>query len=334
MEEHVKPAPETSYDQRLQTIALVVGVIIMGAKLVGWYITQSTAILSDALESVVNLTAGAFSLYALWLAARPRDKNHPYGHGKVEFFSALNEGILIAVAGLLILYESISGFWNPHALNKLDLGLVLTAAGGLGNYIMGWILEQKGKERRSLALEAEGKHLKSDAYSSLGLILGLGVILLTNWIWLDNVLGLIFGLIILYTGYQLVRRSAAGMMDEADEEVLLILEKALQEIRRPEWIDLHNIRVIRYGRMWHIDAHLTLPWYWSVQEAHFEMERFNQELNEHLKEDVECFIHLDPCMPSSCKICQIQECPHRKEPAQEVIPWNRYNLVRNRQHGR
>lgn len=333
MEERQRKTPDTLADQRLQAWVLAGGVLIMAVKLYGWWITDSNAILSDALESFVNIGAGSFSLFALWWASQPRDRDHPYGHGKVEFLSALVEGVLILVAGGGIAVKSGYNLFYPLELRALDTGLILAAFGGLANYGMGWVMVRSGRKRNSLALEAEGRHLKSDAYSSAGLVLGVGIVLLTGWWWMDNVLGLAFGVMIAVTGVRLIRRSTAGILDEADDAALEAIRKKLNELRKPQWIDVHNMRLIRYGRAWHVDAHLTLPWYWDLRRGHDEAEELDLAMNRALDQDVEFFIHLDPCLPSSCPLCTV-DCPHRQSPFERKLEWTQDSLRSNRRHGR
>ncbi|MCB9082287.1 MAG: cation transporter, partial [Lewinellaceae bacterium] len=253
--------PSGNGNLRLPAIILVVGLILMGIKFVAWWLTNSNAILSDALESIINIVAGTFSLFSLYLAGRPRDVNHPYGHGKVEFISAGFEGSLIAIAGISIIGKAGYNLLHPQELAQLDLGLILTGVTGVVNYGMGAMLISKGTRDHSLTQVASGKHLQSDAWSSAGLVLGLGLVYWTKINLLDSVLAIIFAFIIIYTGYKLVRQSVAGIMDEADSELLRELIPFLHQNRSPNWIDIHNLRVIKYGALLHIDCHLTLPWY-------------------------------------------------------------------------
>ncbi len=161
---------------RIQKIVVVVAVLLFGVKVIAWYMTASVAILTDALESTVTVTAGFIGLYSRSDAAKPKDADHPYGHGKAEFISAAVEGAtLILVAGFIVIYESTRNLLHPHAIKKLDKGLILVAATAVVNFIIGYITIKKGKQNNSLALEASGKHLQSDTYSTLGIIAGLGV---------------------------------------------------------------------------------------------------------------------------------------------------------------
>ena len=205
---------------QLQKWVAAISVLLLVAKFIAYYLTSSVSILTDALESIVNVAAGFIGLYSLYIAAKPRDIDHPYGHGKAEFLSAAIEGTLITSAGAIIIYKAIRSFIAPVELQKLDYGIYLVAGAAIINFIVGFITEKKGKRSNSLALVASGKHLKSDSYSTFGIIVGLILIYYTGLKWIDPAVAIIFGVIIIYTGYKILRRSIAGIMDEADIELL------------------------------------------------------------------------------------------------------------------
>lgn len=313
-------------------MALVIGFLLMAAKFVAFFLTSSNAILTDALESIVNIAAGCFALYSLWLASHPSDANHPYGHGKVEFLSAAFEGALILLTGVVIIIKSIYNFIYPQELDALPTGILLTAGSGLINYLLGFYLVKKGKQYNSMTMEADGQHLKSDAYSSAGMILGLTVLFFTDWVWLDNVIAIGFGIVINVTGFRLLRQSIAGIMDEADYKVMEQIIDILNRNRRDNWIDIHNMRVIKYGSALHVDAHVTLPWYLSLQKAHEEIEGIDHLVNEEVSANVEFFLHADPCLPSSCPICQKRDCTVRQYPRKKRIEWTLDTALMNRRH--
>ncbi len=312
--------------------ALVVGGLLMAVKFAAFFLTGSNAILTDALESIVNIAAGCMALYSFWLASHPSDINHPYGHGKVEFLSAALEGAMIFFAGFIIIIKSIYNFIYPQELDALLLGILLTAGSGLANYLLGFFLIHAAKNHHSMTLEANGKHLQTDAYSSAGILLGLGILYLTGWNWLDNIIAIGFGLFIGYTGFGLLRRSIAGIMDEADYKVMEQIIDILNHNRRENWIDIHNMRVIKYGSALHVDAHVTLPWYLSLSEAHQEIEQIDRLVNDKVAANVEFFLHADPCIPSSCPICQKRNCTVRQQPREKRIEWSVDNVLMNRRH--
>lgn len=317
---------------RIQKWVVTVAVLLFIIKIVAYWVTHSVAILTDALESTVNVIAGFIGLYSLYVAAKPRDEDHPYGHGKAEFLSAAVEGTLIIVAGLVIIYESVLHFIYPRELQQLDRGIILIGITAVINFVVGYISIRSGKKNNSLALVASGKHLKSDTYSTLGIILGLLLIRLTKLPWLDSVTAVVFALIIIYTGYHILRHSLAGIMDEADKELLLKMMSVLNANRRTNWIDLHNLRVIKYGGQFHIDCHLTVPWYLNVVEAHKEVEELGLLIKKEFGTVFELFVHTDPCLDFSCSICTKADCTVRKRPFEKQVEWTLENVLRDKKH--
>jgi len=313
-------------------MALAIGFLLMVAKFVAFFLTSSNAILTDALESIANIVAGCFALYSLWLASHPGDANHPYGHGKVEFLSAAFEGALILLTGIVIISKSIYNVIYPQELNALPTGIILTAGSGVINYLLGIYLVRKGNQYRSMTIEADGQHLKSDAYSSAGILLGLGILYFTSWVWLDNLIAIGFGIVIIVTGFRLLRQSIAGIMDEADYKVMEEIIDILNRNRRDNWIDIHNMRVIKYGFALHVDAHVTLPWYLSLQQAHEEIDEIDRLVNKEVSANVEFFLHTDPCLPSSCPVCQKRDCTVRQHAREKRIDWTVDNALMNRRH--
>lgn len=297
-----------------------------------WILTGSVAILTDALESIVNVVAGLFGLYSLYLSAKPRDLEHPYGHGKIEFISAAIEGSLISVAGLLIIYEAAMALREPHSVKKLDAGIILVAATALINFFAGIYCESVGKKNNSLALIASGKHLKSDTYTTAGIIAGLALLYFTGIGWLDSAVAILFALIIIYTGVKIIRTSIAGIMDEADIFLLKDIITMLNKNRSENWIDLHNLRIIKYGATLHLDCHLTVPWYFNVHEAHGEIDKLSNIVKEKFGESVELFVHSDGCLDFSCPICDKMECAVRKHPFMKKLEWNLDNISANHKH--
>ena len=317
---------------KIQTGALAIGLVLMAVKVLAWWLTKSDAILTDALESIVNIVAGAFGLYSLVLASKPRDLDHPYGHGKIEFVAAGLEGGLIFFAGTVILWKSAYGFLYPHPLASLGWGLWLTGLTGGINYLIGWRMSRYGRQHDSMVLISGGSHLKSDAYSSVGILAGLGLLLLTGWQWVDSATAMIFGFVILYHGWQIIRESMAGIMDEADQELITSLALHLELHRQNEWIDVHNLRIIKYGNTFHIDCHLTLPWYLNLQDAHAAVKTFEKTADSFATKPVELFVHSDPCEAHSCEICQISDCPVRQRVALARTTWTPENIIANRMH--
>jgi cation diffusion facilitator family transporter len=301
-------------------------------KIIAWYITASNAILSDGLESFVNIAAGVFALFSVIIAARPKDIDHPYGHGKIEFLSAGFEGTLVGLAGLFIIGKAFYNLIHPQDLQDISLGIWIVLLTGIINLFLGLYLKKQGKQLSSISIEANGGHILSDAISSAGLVLGLIIIYFTSIVWIDNVVALIFGGIIFFTGYKLVRRSVAGVMDEADTAVIDEIIVVLNKNRKNSWIDIHNFRVIRYGADLHIDCHITLPWYHDLRQAHQDLKDIEDIIISHSKNKIEIFIHADPCIYSSCPICKMNNCPVRQYPFEKEVIWKLSNITPNQKH--
>jgi cation diffusion facilitator family transporter len=317
---------------QVQKWVAIISVILLIVKFIAYYLTHSVSILTDALESIVNVASGFIGLYSLYIAAKPKDIDHPYGHGKAEFLSAAVEGTLITSAGAIIIYKAVRSFITPIELHKLDYGIYLVAGAAVINFIVGLVTEIKGKRSNSLALIASGKHLKSDSYSTIGIIAGLILIYYTGYKWIDPAVAIIFGIIIIYTGYKILRRSIAGIMDEADIELLKRIVDLLNKNKRENWVDLHNLRVIKYGSVLHIDCHLTVPWYLNIHEAHAEVDALSSLVRNEFGESVELFVHVDGCMPFSCKVCNKQNCNERKHNFEKRIDWTLENVLQDQKH--
>lgn len=311
---------------------LFIGSVVMVVKFIAYFITHSTAILTDALESIINVVAGAFAWYSLHLASKPKDRLHPYGHGKIEFISAGFEGGLILIAAIGILIKSVDNLLHPQVLHQLETGIGLSMASGIINFVLGRTLIRAGKKSHSLTLVADGRHLITDTLSSAGLVVGLVVITLTGLVWLDNIIAMVFGFMILITGYKLIRKSLAGLMDEADEETLTEMVAILTKYRSDKWIDIHNLRVLRYGAFLHIDCHITLPWYEDLQSSHQELKKVEGIINKAFNQRIEIFIHPDPCLPASCSLCALQQCRERKFPFKQQVAWELNNLLSDHKH--
>lgn len=304
----------------------------MGAKFVAYSLTHSNAILTDALESIVNIMASSFAFYSIYLAAIPKDENHPYGHGKVEFFSAFFEGGLIIIAGLLIVGKSIYNLYYPAEIHQILDGMWILAITGVVNFSLGRYLIQKSKDFNSITLFADGKHLQTDAYSTLGLLVGLTLFYFTKIVLIDTLLSLILGLYILYSGYKLLRTSVGGLMDESDVEMVNKIVDILQENRRDAWIDVHNLRIQRYGSQLHVDCHVTLPNYLNLIQVHDEVSAIDTLVNENTNIQTELFIHADPCVPQCCHYCRVKNCPIRSEDKIRDIEWNLMVVTNNKKH--
>jgi cation diffusion facilitator family transporter len=314
---------------RLILLSFVISIVLSGLKFFAYFLTDSNAILSDALESIINIFASGFALYSIWLAALPKDTNHPYGHGKVEFFSAGFEGALIIIASVIISWEAIQRLLQPAPLSNLSTGSALIALTVVINSAIGYLLVREGKKYNSMALTADGKHLLSDSLSSVLLLVSVVLVLVTGLGWIDSVASLLFGILIAYNGYNLIRKSVAGLMDESDLSLMRQVVDAIRASKKNYWIDVHNLRVQQYGSDLHIDCHLTLPYYWELKNAHEAIHEFEDVLKASHSGETEIFVHADPCLPECCYFCRLEGCPVRYHAFQHEIDWDVVNLAKN-----
>lgn len=317
---------------KIQKWVAAVSLLLLIVKFIAYFFTHSVAVLTDALESIANVAAGFIGLYSLYLAAQPRDANHPYGHGKAEFLSAAIEGTLIGIAGLVVLYKAIDQLIHPLALAQLDLGMLLIGATAVVNYALGSICIAAGKKSHSIALEVSGRHLRTDTYSTIAVIAGLALVYFTRIHWLDAVVAILLTCLLLYTSYSILRRSIAGIMDEADQQLLQEMIAYINKHRRENWVDLHNFRVIKYGSVLHIDCHLTVPWYLNVMEAHHEIDQLAALIRDQYGQSVEFFVHSDGCRPFQCTLCSKTDCRVRQSDFEKTIPWTLANVLQNQRH--
>ncbi|MCB0478709.1 MAG: cation transporter [Crocinitomicaceae bacterium] len=317
---------------KVQWVTLWVSLALLVFKFVAYFWTNSNSILSDAMESIVNVTASGFALYSIYYAARPKDFNHPYGHGKMEFITSGIEGGMILIAGFFLIYKGIYNLIFPHHIQEMGFGLIVVAVGAAVNLILGLSLRSTGKKHRSPVLESEGNHILSDSYSSFGLLIGIGIIMWTNITWIDNAVTIFFGGLIIYMGYRIIRKSLKGVLDEADFGVLNEMIQFFQDNRKDDWVDIHNMRLIKFGSHYHFDIHLTLPFYYSIQQGDEIMEEIEGLIKEKYGEDVENFIHIEPCLPKSCEICSLSNCDKRSRPFQRKLEWIPENVLTNKKH--
>ncbi|MDR0791028.1 MAG: cation diffusion facilitator family transporter [Methanomassiliicoccaceae archaeon] len=323
---------------RFQRYIVALSGIVLIVKFLAWLITGSVAIFTDALESIVNVAAGVIGLYALYLSTKPRDFDHPYGHGRAEFISATVEGAMISIAGVMIIMEAVRNILDPNEIPNLHIGMLLILTTAVANYTVGAFAIRKGKNNRSPALVASGKHIQSDAYSSFGIILGLTVLVVVTsmgyaYYWIDGAIALVFGGIILTTGVFVVKRSMEGIMDKVDVQLLTDIVKTLSDNRRDKWIDIHDLKMVKYGSTIHIDMHVTMPWYISVKDQRDEICMIISLIREKYGECADLSITCDPCQEFSCVFCK-HECNERKKEFTGLLEWNIKNLSENSQHGK
>ncbi len=320
---------EAENKQRLSMMALAVCVssLLMALKFYSFWLTGSTAILSDALESIINVVASGFALWSVFLASKPPDVVHPYGHGKIEFFSVGFEGALIVLAAGGIFWEALPGIVAPRALPQLDLGLIILLATALVNVWLGKSLIRTGERTRSMAISADGKHILTDVYTTAGVLIGLFLVRQTGWYFLDGAVACIVAANILFIGARLVFESSARLMDAYDPELLDRISEIIAQHRKPEWIDVHRLRAWRSGRQIYIDFHLILPRELSLEDAHREVMGIEQLLKTQLPGVGDAMIHAEPCIGPECRICMQEPCPIRSHAFFEQPRWGRKEVI-------
>jgi cation diffusion facilitator family transporter len=295
-------------------ISLLVGSVLLATKYVAYRLTGSTAILSDALESIVNVVAALFAIGVLVFAGRPADRNHPYGHGKVEFVAAAFEGGLISFAAVLIIYQAVSALVARSEVRAVDIGLLLTAGAGIANAGLGWYLVRTGRRYQSFTLIADGQHVLSDFWTSVAVVVGLGLVGVTGLPVFDPLVAIVCGVNLAWTGSRLVRHAAGGLLDEEDTALLTRLVDAINDNLTPGIIRVHYLRAIREGRFTHVDAHLVVPEFWTVERAHEMADGFERGVLASLSFAGELVFHTDPCRQLYCSTCDVQDCPIRLAP--------------------
>lgn len=308
-------------------ISFIASVFIFGMKAGAYYYTNSAAVLSDALESTVNVVASLVALIVVRIAARPADEDHPYGHGKLEYFSAAFEGGLIFFAALMIIRESLQTLFFGSEAHHLESGFLIMGLAAIFNLILGIYLKRTGEKEQSEALKASGAHVISDVWTTVGVLAGLALLIVTGWQWLDAAIAIVVGLNLAYEGYKIARKSGGNLVDEVDLEVLKDLAEALEKNRNSGIIDIHQLRTIRSGRFHHVDAHLVIPEYWNISQAHNVCDDFESEVVRDYAFDGEIAFHLDPCKRAYCKMCTVEGCPIRQTPFESRNPFTVESLT-------
>ncbi len=304
---------------RAGLISLVVGLIVLGVKFWGYALTNSQVVLSDALESIVNVIASGVALFALRYAATPPDQKHPYGHGKGEFFSAAFEGGLIVFASVMIIADSTRALILGHELRAIDFGMLIVIVAGTLNLMLALYLLRVGRMAGSASLEASGQHLLSDVWTTGASLVGLLVVRATGVSALDALLGIAAGAYLGIVGAKILRGSIGGLLDENNRDVLSSLAQAFNVVQHPGIIGVHGARIMRAGNYHYIDAHVIVPEFWDVQRSHDEVNAFERKAIEHYRYSGEIHFHIDPCRRDYCRKCILANCPVRQEEFSERI---------------
>jgi cation diffusion facilitator family transporter len=292
-------------------ISLIIGFILLALKFYAYHVTGSKAILSDALESIVNVSAGTITLIVLIIAARPADHDHPYGHGKVESMASTFEGGAILFAGILIMIEGVQTFFHGAQVGQLNLGLAIVSFAGLLNGLLGYFLIYRGKKFHSEALRSSGAHLITDAVTSVGVLIGLFLVKLTGMQWIDPAVAFLFGIMLVVAGAKILIRSGHNLLDGQDSDTLKTIAEIFEKNYRPGVIRIHFTRVIRSGSHHHIDCHMVIPEFWTIDRAHDFNDEFEADVIGDYPMTGELHIHLDPCRKVYCESCEIKDCSIR-----------------------
>ncbi|MDR1404823.1 MAG: cation diffusion facilitator family transporter [Candidatus Methanoplasma sp.] len=319
-----------------QKIIVAAGASLFVIKFAAYLLTNSVAIFTDAAESAVNIAAGCIGLYALYLSARPADKTHPFGHGRIELISASVEGSMIAIAGILIVFKAFGDLLNPEEISSLDVGLLLVIFAAAVNYAIGTVAVRKGRKNRSLALESSGRHLRTDTMSSAGIVIGLTAVYAGahfgyDLYILDPLMALLFGALVVITGVRVIKKATDGIMDKADVEVLEKVVESLNEHRSKDWIDIHSLMVIKYGSRLHIEMHVTFPFDMTIAELDRENSRLYESVSSTFGGSVDLIMMSEPCKEFSCIHCE-RDCRSRRADFKERVNWNVNLLSQEHQH--
>jgi cation diffusion facilitator family transporter len=311
-----------AHDSRLFAgrLSVAVAAVVFTVKAAAWILTGSVAVFSDAMESIVNVVAALLLVWSLRMAAQPADRDHPYGHGKAEFLSAGVEGALIVVAAVLIGVQALRDLVTGSVPQRLDTGIALVAGASLLNGALGFYLVRVGRRTRSLALVADGRHVLTDVWTSGGVLVGLLAVEWTGRIWLDPAVALAVAANIVREGWRLVRHAVGGLLDQADEALLVRLAAALEKDRPPEWIDVHNLRAWRSGAEAHVDLHLVVPRYFDAERLHRIQDEVAERMEAAAGMPAETVVHFDPCRPHECPRCTMPACAVRSAPHQARRP--------------
>lgn len=258
------------------SIAAAIATILL--KGVAWWLTGSVGLLSDALESFVNLAGALMALAMLSLAAAPADDKHAYGHGKAEYFSSAFEGFLILLAAVSIAYTAIDRFLHPQEIEAVGVGLLVSIVASLINFFAALELLKAGRAYNSITLEADAKHLMTDVWTSVGVIIGVGLVWLSGWLWLDPLIALLVAANIVWTGWHLMSRSASGLMDESIPKEQIASIEAILDKYRQQGLDFHALRTRQAGRQAFISLHVLVPGEWSVQRGHDLVEQIEADI--------------------------------------------------------
>ena len=310
---------ETLTRYRIGLVYFLVSISLLFIKFWAFQITASQAIFSDAMESIVNVIASGLTLYVLYQKQKPTP-GFPYGAGKLEYISSSIEGSLLVFASLAIYFQAINSLFSHKTLNQLGTGLLLITFTGIVNLALGLFLKYKGRKIKSMALQTSGSHVLSDALTTVGILLGLGLVQVTGWIFLDSLLAIGIASLIGVVGIKHIRSALVEIIDKENPDILKKLAVIFNKVRPSGIIQIHQVKIIRSGSFHHIDAHFVVPEYWDIQKAHEELNFFEKNIERNYEHSIELGFHLDPCRRAYCKFCDVSNCSIRKEKFEKKIP--------------
>lgn len=293
---------------------VVASVALILIKFVGYSLTGSAALLSDSLESSIHIVTSGFALFSIWLSRIPRDHNHPYGHGKIEYISAAIEGGMVIAAGLGVIIVSVARLFDQPELPRMELGALVSLVAAAVSGAVGTAMLRAGRRLGSMTLEADGLHLRTDAVTSAGAFVGLSAVWVTGWAWVDSVVAILLALHMLREGGAMARRALSGIMDETNPELLTRIAGALERRREPGWLSPHKARVQHLGAEYHIDLHLVFPRFWTLERAHEAAHDANDALVAEFGGNAEVMTHAEPCTELHCVDCDLDDCVVRFAP--------------------
>ena len=319
------------YSRKIRLIAiltaLIGGILILGIKIYAAILANSSALRSDALEGTVNVLAAAFGLGSILFAEKPADQDHPYGHGKIEYFASAFEGGLISLAGFLILVDTVIRFFHHSEIHDLGAGLKLNVAAGVMNGVMGGVIYSIGKKHHSQILIADAVHLLTDLVTTVALTIGLVTVYYTHWQWVDTLLALGVAFLLFRTGFQLVQEASSALLDAENPVLLQEIVAYLNELPRGNFITAHALKAQQFGRDTHLDLHVVVPEYLIIKDAHLVTDLVSFNLRKKLGHDSIVHTHVDPCDRDFCAGCTVADCPVRRHPFQAIVPFTLANAT-------
>lgn len=317
---------------RVALITLAISLVVLFLKTKAYYVTFSVGVLSDALETVANVLTAIVALFAVKVAAEPADENHPYGHGKLEYFSAAFEGGLIFFAALAIVFQAGKSFFISNDQLNIFNGNIYLISATIINLATGAFLVAFGKNENSEALKASGLHLMSDVITTVGVLVGLVLVSWTGLRWIDSLVGVAVGCYLLFEAFKILKSNTDALMDATDLESVKLLSEVINANKNKVVIDVHNLRIIRSGNFHHIDAHLVVPEYLDVATVHEITDQFEKKIVTAYKYEGEIAFHVDPCNKNYCKQCEMSDCQIRIHKFEKTKEYTVDDLVKGPKH--